>query len=222
MKTNLKDGNVEAGGVEDDATATTISKPGAFTLDRFKTKRAAAIANVETLLAALPHQSIAQAKDFVRLHADENRYWSPELCFVNVPIKGQKRDTLHLIDEDLATRYLPSGRILRFRLALATKPYDIFFLAHVPTRNLENPWNAANLEACERAKTQWVQATSRKEEGVEAYKIECAKDADAFPAPKWTTQTLADLIEKTFVGRMIDREDHPALLRLIGAKQPIS
>ena len=37
------------------------------------------------------------------------KYWSPELCFVNVPIKGQKRDTLHLIDEDLAMRYLPSG-----------------------------------------------------------------------------------------------------------------
>ena len=70
----------------------------------------------------LPHHNIAQAKDFVRLHPNEDTYWSPELCFVNVPIKGQKRDTLHLIDEDLAMRYLPSGRILRFRLVLATKP----------------------------------------------------------------------------------------------------
>ena len=61
------------------ATATTITKPGAFTLDRFKTKRAAAIANVETLLTALPHYSIAQAKDFVRLHPNEDEYWSPEL-----------------------------------------------------------------------------------------------------------------------------------------------
>ena len=55
--------------------------------------------------------SIAQAKDFVRLHPDEENYWSSELCFVNVPIKGQKRDTLHLIDEDLAMQYLPSGKI---------------------------------------------------------------------------------------------------------------
>ena len=98
---------------ETEATATTITKPGAFTLDRFKTKQAAAIANVETLLTALPHYSIAQAKDFVRLHPNEDEYWSPELCFVVVPIKGQKNDTLHLIDEELAVRHLPSARIQR-------------------------------------------------------------------------------------------------------------
>jgi hypothetical protein len=142
--------------------------------------------------------------------------------FVNVPIKGQKKDTLHLIDEDLALRYLPSGRVLRFRLALASKPGDIFFLCHLPTRNEDNTWNVTNVAACQMARTLWVQATSRKEEGIEGYKIDAARDADAFPEPKWPTQTLDGLIEKTFVGRMIDRDDHPALLRLIGAKQPIS
>jgi hypothetical protein len=200
-----------------------IAKPdSAFSVDKFKSKRAAAVANVETLQTGLPHHSIAQAKDFVRLHPNEEAYWSDELCFVNVPIKGQKRDTLHLITEDLATQYLPSGRILHFRLVLATKPYDVFFLCHIPTRNEDNNWNASNLLACEQAKTAWVSASSRKEEGVEAYKIDCARDHDAFPEPKWPTQSLADLIEKTFVERMIDREDHAALLRLIGAKQSMT
>ena len=78
-----------------------IPKPGAFDLNKFKSKHSAAVANVDTLLESLPHHNIAQAKDFVRLHPDENEYWSSELCFVNVPIKGQKRDTLHLINEDL-------------------------------------------------------------------------------------------------------------------------
>ena len=108
---------------------TPIAKPDtAFSLDKFKSKRAAALANVETLQMGLPHHNIAQAKDFVRLHPDEANYWSSELCFANVPIKGQKRDTLHLIDEDLALRYLPSGKIMRLSLALATKPNDRFFL----------------------------------------------------------------------------------------------
>src|SRR5262249_8684255 len=84
-----------------------IAKPGAFDLNKFKSKHAAAAAGVETLLTALPHHSISQAKDFVRLHCDEDAYWSPELCFVNVPIKGAKRDSLHLIDEDLAMNFLP-------------------------------------------------------------------------------------------------------------------
>ena len=200
-------------------TPMTIAKPEGFNLDKFKSKRAAAIANVETLPNALPHHSIAQAKDFVRLHLDEDAYWSSELCFVNVPIKGSNRDSLHLIDEDLAMQFLPSAKILRFRLALASKPNDVFFLCQVPTQNKDHTFNASNLEACEQAKTHWTQATSRREEGVEAYKVTVARDPDAFPAPKWPQQSLAEIIEKAFAGRMIDREDHPGLLRLIGARQ---
>ena len=105
-----------------DETPISIAKPGDFSLDKFKSKRSPTTAGVETLLTALPHHNMAQAKDWVRLHPDEGEYWSPEFCFVHVPIKGQKRDTLHLIDEELAMRHLPSGRIQRFRLALATKP----------------------------------------------------------------------------------------------------
>jgi hypothetical protein len=69
--------------------APAIAKPEGFSLDKFKSKRGAALANVETLQTALPHYPIAHAKDFVRLHPDEAACWSPELCFVNVPIKGQ-------------------------------------------------------------------------------------------------------------------------------------
>ena len=202
--------------------AVPITKPSAFSLDKFKTKRAAAVANVETLQTGLPHYKLAAAKDFVRLHPDEENYWSPELCFVNVPVKGQKRDTLHLIDEELAMQYLPSGKILRFRFALASKPGDAFFLAEVPTRNPDNEWNVSNLLGCEKARAAWVQLTSRKEEGVDGYKIDYARDQDAFPEPKWPPQSLDELIERTFTGRMIDRDDHPALLRLIGAKQKLS
>lgn len=79
-----------------DTEPISIPKPeGSGGLDKFKSKRPATIAGVETLLTGLPHHSISEAKDFVRLHPDESKYWSPELCFVNVPIKGQKRDTLH-------------------------------------------------------------------------------------------------------------------------------
>jgi hypothetical protein len=208
--------------VPDGEPAIAIAKPTAFTLDKFKSKRAVALAGVETLQTALPHHSISQAKDFVRLHEDESKYWSSELCFVSVPIKGQTRDTLHLIDEDIAMRYLPSAKVLRFRLALASKPFDNFFLCHVPSRNTDNSWNESNQQACEQAKSRWVQASSRREEGVDAYKIDAARDPDAFPEPNWPKQSLDDLILATFGNRMIASEDHPGLLRLIGAKQSTS
>jgi hypothetical protein len=191
-------------------------------LDKFKSKRPATIAGVETLLGALPHHPISAAKDFVRLHWDEENYWSSEYCLVSVPIKGQKRDLLHMIDEDLGLAYLGNGKLLRFRFALATKPFDVFFLCHLPSQNLDNSWNVSVLAACEHARTQWVQVTSRKAEGAESYKTDFARDADAFPEPKWPTQTLEELIVVTFGGRMIEHENDPALLRLIGAKQNVS
>jgi hypothetical protein len=218
MTTNLK---LEVVPDQIDETNIAVPKPAGFSTDKFKSRRAAALASVETLLTALPHCTISEAKDFVLLHPDETTYSTPELCFVNVPIKGSKRDTLHLIDEELAMRFLPSARILRFRLALATKPFDVFFLCQVPSQNLENTWNASAVLACEQAKGKWTQATSRKEEGVDAYKIDAA-EVGAFPPPKWPTQTLDEIIGRTFDSRMIETEDHPGLLRLRGKKQQIS
>jgi hypothetical protein len=198
-----------------------IVKPSAFNLDKFKTKGGTAAASVETLQTALPHVKIKEAKDFVRLHPNEDEHWTPELCFVNVPIKGQKKDTLHLINEELAVSYLVNGQVERFGLALASKPFDAFFLCHVPSQNLDNEWNASNLLACEQAKSMWVQATSRKGDGVDGYQIRLARDTGAFPEPQWPTQSLSQLLEVTFANRMIDNESHPGLLRLIGARQEL-
>jgi hypothetical protein len=171
------------------------------------------------------HQHEAEAaaqKKVAKLHPDEEKFWSDELCFVSVPIKGQKQNTLHLILEELAMRFLPPARIQRFRLALATKPYDVFFLCSVPTRNEENSWNSSNRQACEQAKRLWTMATSRKEEGIEGYKIDAARNQEAFPEPKWPTQSLDCLIGATFAGRMIEDELNPGLLRLIGEKIDVS
>ena len=41
-----------------------IAKPDEFNLDKFKSTRAATMANVETLLNGLPHHKISDAKDF--------------------------------------------------------------------------------------------------------------------------------------------------------------
>jgi hypothetical protein len=206
----------------DSAGAMAIPKPKGFDLNKFRSKRADTIADVDTLPTGLPVSTISQAKDFVRLHPDEENYWSHELCFVEVPIKGSKRDSLHLIEVDLAMRFLPSGKLQRFRLALATKPNDVFFLCRIPSRNLDNSWNRDNVAGCERAKTLWTQATSRGEEGVDGYLVRVARDPDAFAEPKWPGQSLSDLIDRAFAGRVIGADDHPALLRLIGAKQSMS
>jgi hypothetical protein len=203
-----------------EASIIKIKKPGFA--DKFKSKNAPTISGVETLLTALPIIKIGDVGDWTRLHPSEDDYWSCELCFVSVPIKGAKHDMLHLIADDLAVQYLPSMKILRHRLALASKPHDAFFFCIVPSQNLDNSWNATALEACDKAKTHWIQATSRKAEGAEGYKIEFARDQDAFPPSKWSTRSLDELLEVTFKDANIDHDHHPGLLRLIGAKQDLA
>jgi hypothetical protein len=216
--TNGGDPKANGGGGE----PLSIAKPKGRGLDRFKSKRGSAIASVETMLGSLPHGKISDANDFVRLHPNEDEYWSGEFCFVRVPIQGQKGDLLHLIDEDLAMAYLSNKNIIRHRLALAAKPYDVFFLCHVPSQNLDNSWNKSTLEACEKGKSRWVRVASRKAEGVESYKTDYAADPDAFPEPKWPKESLEEIIEKAFEGHLIDHEDHPGLRRLRGKKQDLA
>jgi hypothetical protein len=206
---------------------TPIAKPeaaggGAFSLDKFRSKHDAAMAGVKSLPTALPVLRLAEAKDWVRLHPDEETSWSPELCFVDVPIEGQKHDTMHLILDDLAMQYLAPERVKRFRLALAMKPHKgSLFLCIVPSRNLDNKFNETALIGCRQAKTLWTQVTSLKNQGQDCYRVDRAEHTDAFPDPEWSSESLSKLIEITFAGRMIDHPDHPALLRLRGARQTI-
>ena len=93
--------------VDLNAEPMSIPKPRAFSMAAFKTKSAPTIAGVETLLAALPHHKISEAKDWVRLHPDETKYWSDELCFVNVPIdkpKPMPKPPAKLLTKDEARR----------------------------------------------------------------------------------------------------------------------
>jgi hypothetical protein len=205
------------------AIAKPPQKEKKFDLNLFKSSRTSS-GTIEKLVPILPVHSMADAKDFCRLHPDEEAYWTTELCFINVPVKGQRKELLHIITEELAVRFLRQGQIIYRRLALATRPFDDFFLATIPNRNLDNEWNATNLLGCEAAKEGWVQLVSRRRNdnqqqgGKEGYERIPAKEIDAFPAPKWLTQALDELIETTFEGRMIVTDDHPGLARVIGRK----
>ena len=68
-----------------------IVKPAAGFMEKFRSKRPPTIAGVETVLAALPILRLGDVRDFFRVHPDEENHWSPELCFVSVPIKGSRR-----------------------------------------------------------------------------------------------------------------------------------
>jgi hypothetical protein len=198
-----------------------LKKPaGAFT-ERFRSRKEPSIEGLESLLNPLPILKIGDTNDFVRVHPNEATHWTPPLCFVSVPIPKDKKDILHVIDEELAAEYLATKRIKRMRLALASKPHDVFIFIAVPVDNLANSWNVSALGAIEHAKTKWTQATSRKAEGIEGYKVTFSQDIDAFPDPRWPNRSIDDLLEITFKGAMIEDINHPAMRRLVGIKQEL-
>jgi hypothetical protein len=105
---------------------------------------------------------------------------------------------------------------------LASMPQDKLFLCIIPTQNLDNAFNADSVAACERAKSEWVMASSRRDEGLDGYKIDTTHDKNPFDEPQWPKQRLMDLILAAFRGRTIESEDSEALFRLIGARQKMS
>jgi hypothetical protein len=201
-----------------------IEKPKGGLLSRFKTGRQNE-GQVEKLLTALPHYKPSDARDFIRLHPHDD-YWSDELFFATVPVQGMKDGVLHLITSELASE-LPPGRVERFRLALATKPYNHFFLAHIPSTNLDNIWNETCVRACTEARAKWRMVVSRKIEGKEGYDSEPTRNEKQglpppFPEPAWLKESLERIIEVSFEGKMILVLTDPAWNRLVGATQQIS
>ena len=91
----LPEAEVEAGNL------TPIPKPSGFSLDKFKSKRPTSMTGVKTLLGALPHYPLVDAKDFVRLHPDEDEILVGRAVLRGRADLGMKKETLHLIDEDL-------------------------------------------------------------------------------------------------------------------------
>jgi hypothetical protein len=201
----------------DKGTSSLVKPDTPFNLDRFKSKKDLTLANVEVDSGPLACSRIVDVNDYVRVHPDEENYWTDPLCFISVPIRGMKHEQLHIIDEELATKSLQPGQIIRMRLALASKPEGKLFLAQVPCENLDNVWNSTHLNAIREAQRFWLMAVSRAKEGAEGYKIIKARDLDAFELD-WQKRSLMAHIERTFKDRFVMEPNHPAFLRKIGAK----
>ena len=147
-KPKVKQPDIAGGSTTNDQPEPTkIEKPRSASSTNSSRRRRRNIAGVETLLTAAD-QADCRGRRLGRLHPDEDICWTCELCFVAVPIIGEKRAILHLIDEDVAVQYLSAKKIKRHRLALATMPGDKFFLCIVPSQNLDNSWNKTALEIC--------------------------------------------------------------------------
>lgn len=73
-------------------------------------------------------------------------------------------------------------------------------------------WNRSALEAASMAETSWVRVASNMSLG--AYDVFTA--TAEWPEPEWPETPLNEILRIAFKGRVIDKLDHPVLLRLRG------
>ena len=159
-----------------------IPKPGEFSLDKFKSKRAAAMANVETLQTALPHHSIAASE---RLRPAASRRGD---VLVAGTVLRQRPDQGPEARHAAPDRRRPGDALLAERedLALPLGARDqaarrLFPLSRPDPEPRTTPGTPQTWRPARKRRRTWVQATSRKEEGVEGYKIDFARDRGCFP-----------------------------------------
>jgi hypothetical protein len=76
----------------------------------------------------------------------------------------------------------------------------------------KNKWHETAREAAEMAKKEWVKVASDMPAG--CYRIFKAKGK--LPEPVFPSKTLSELLRLAFRGRVIDREDHPAVQQADG------
>jgi len=75
-----------------------------------------------------------------------------------------------------------------------------------------NPWHQSALEAEAHAQTQWVRVSANM--GAGAYDVAVAPLHGT--EPTWPNTSMSDLLRIAFKDRLIDRPDHPVLMRLRG------
>jgi hypothetical protein len=77
----------------------------------------------------------------------------------------------------------------------------------------QNIWVDSAHQIAAEARKYWVQLVSNKEMGGYTANV----PEKNWPDPEWPEFTLADVLEKAFRGRYIDKEDHEVIQKLRGA-----
>jgi hypothetical protein len=73
-------------------------------------------------------------------------------------------------------------------------------------------WSVSMVEAIRLSETQWI----RIESNMDAQQYEIIQAAANLGEPEWPKQTMAEIVQEVFSGRIIDSVDHPLILQLQG------
>jgi hypothetical protein len=138
-------------------------------------------------------------------------YWRP-VAFVEL-----ERD-LYLVHPLMVPHLDPDDLFYAYLCLAVSKSGIVFFWpVKVPSKERRNAWNESALVVAKQAVDNWVKMRSRQEDGKGAGFYEAEIPIANFGDPVWPELSLKALYDITFKGdRIINRIDHPAILKLTG------
>ena len=147
-------------------------------------------------------------QEFVRVHPEAAYRLTPAAI---IEVKDDRE--VYLVTAAMA-QALP-GEVAVVTLLTAINRQGVLYLWPVKLPNpdgRQNEWHRSAAEAAERAMKKWVRVTANMSLG--AYEIfEATGD---IPEPVWPEFSFQELLKIGFRDRVVDRDDHPLVLRLKG------
>lgn len=164
------------------------------------------------LLVTVPVGKPSRQK-FVRISPSPKHYF--ETFIMDVEVSGEMKGVPHIVHPKMV-EYIPDeSLIVKKGLYLGVDRQGNPFIWPMRLDWNDwggNQWNESALAAIETAKTKWVRVAPNM--AIRSNDIFVAQGN--LPEPELPEQTMEELLEIAFKGRIIDSPDHPALKQLQG------
>lgn len=161
---------------------------------------------VKKLITTVPVRK-PNKQDFVRVHPDPQYRLSPAAM-----IELKEESEIYLVTPAMAHDLTQEAFVATLYTAINRQGVVFLWPVRLPTDGRQNAWHTSARDAAELAMDRWVRVTANMSLG--AYEIFGA--SANIPDPVWPDQTLEQLITTAFQTRLVDRADHPLVLRLHG------
>jgi hypothetical protein len=148
-------------------------------------------------------------QDFVRVHPDPAYRFAPA-ALIEIKDEGELYLVTPALAPDLVGEFSPST------IYTAINRQGVVFLwpVKLPTADgRSGAWNRSAEEAADIAVARWVRITANMSLGAYAVVVAAAN----IPDPEWPDLPFVELLKIAFRDRLVDRPDHPVILRLRGA-----
>jgi hypothetical protein len=161
---------------------------------------------------AVPVRRKPNRLDFVRVHPHEDYRVAMPLFKLRSEAGGEEE--MYFVHPSQQAAMRDEFRLHMIYTAVTLRGTVFLWCVALPIEDGREPnnWLVTNREAAELAISRWVRVASDQHAG--AYRVIEYEGAPV--EPQWPKETFLELCKTAFKNRMIDRDDHPLILRLRG------